>query len=255
MADPPLDHSPTPTKRLKLPRGPHALPQDVVVAHQRERLLDAAAPAMADKGYAELTVRDLIDRAGVSRRTFYQLFDDKLDCVFAAHERAFEPAQQGDRRRLRGRRAIGPTASPPRSPGRSSSRSSRRRRRSCRRRLHTASEPKLAQPRARRPRTARRPPARRPQAGREVAHTPPELDRAGGRRRGDGASSAPASSPAKSDRLPAAGAGTGPDRPHAVPGRRGGAPRARAARLAGAPPSRSPARRPPRRRGTGARVM
>jgi AcrR family transcriptional regulator len=77
-------------KATKLPRGPHALPQDVVVAHQRERLLDAAAQAVAEEGYAELTVRDLIDRAGVSRRTFYQLFGDKIDCVFAAHERAFE---------------------------------------------------------------------------------------------------------------------------------------------------------------------
>ena len=41
-------------------------------------------------GYADLAVRDLIDRAGVSRRTFYQLFDDKIDCVFAAHDRAFD---------------------------------------------------------------------------------------------------------------------------------------------------------------------
>jgi AcrR family transcriptional regulator len=73
----------------KLPRGPHALPQEVVEAHQRERLIAAVAPAMAAKGYAKLTVKDLIDRAGVSRRTFYQLFDDKLDCVFAAHHEAF----------------------------------------------------------------------------------------------------------------------------------------------------------------------
>jgi len=77
-------------KATPLPRGPHALPQDVVIAHQRERLLDAAVAAMAEEGYADLTVRGLIDRAGVSRRTFYQLFDDKMGCVFAAHERAFE---------------------------------------------------------------------------------------------------------------------------------------------------------------------
>jgi AcrR family transcriptional regulator len=44
---------------------------------------------MARKGYAKLTVKDLIDGAGVSRRTFYQLFEDKLDCVFAAHHVAF----------------------------------------------------------------------------------------------------------------------------------------------------------------------
>jgi AcrR family transcriptional regulator len=77
-------------KATRLPRGPHALPQEVVIAHQRERLLDAAVASVAEVGFAELTVRDLIDRAGVSRRTFYQLFDDKLACVFAAHERAFE---------------------------------------------------------------------------------------------------------------------------------------------------------------------
>lgn len=88
VADPPLTESDA-DKASKLPRGPHALPQDVVIAHQSERLLDAAAGAMADQGYAELTVRELIDRAGVSRRTFYQLYDDKMECVLAAHERAF----------------------------------------------------------------------------------------------------------------------------------------------------------------------
>ena len=73
----------------KLPRGPHALPQDVVIAHQRERLLEATVAAMAELGYSELSVKELIVRAGVSRRTFYQFFNDKLDCVFAAHQMAF----------------------------------------------------------------------------------------------------------------------------------------------------------------------
>ena len=81
---------PVPAKTTRLPRGPHALPQEMVIAHQRERLLDAAVGAMAEQGFAELTVRDLIDRAGVSRRTFYQLFQDKIECVLTAHERAFE---------------------------------------------------------------------------------------------------------------------------------------------------------------------
>lgn len=74
--------------RTSLPRGPHALPQEVVIVHQRERLLKAAAAALAEVGYAELTVKDMIDGAGVSRRTFYQLYDDKLECVLAAHEDA-----------------------------------------------------------------------------------------------------------------------------------------------------------------------
>jgi AcrR family transcriptional regulator len=83
-------HSVSAGRRGKLPRGPHALPQEIVIADQRARLLEATAAAMAEIGYSELTVRDLIERAGVSRRTFYQLFDDKLACVLAAHESAVE---------------------------------------------------------------------------------------------------------------------------------------------------------------------
>jgi AcrR family transcriptional regulator len=77
-------------RRSKLPRGPNALPPKVVLAHQRERLMGATADAVAELGYAELTVGDLISRAGVSRRTFYQLFDDKLECVLAAHQVALD---------------------------------------------------------------------------------------------------------------------------------------------------------------------
>jgi AcrR family transcriptional regulator len=57
----------------------------VVLEHQRERVLVAAAEGIAERGYCELTVRDVIAGAGVSRRTFYELFDDKLECVIAAH--------------------------------------------------------------------------------------------------------------------------------------------------------------------------
>jgi AcrR family transcriptional regulator len=80
--------------RTSLPRGPHALPQEVVVEHQRQRLLEAAAAALAEVGYTELTVKHMIDGAGVSRRTFYQLYDDKLECVLAAHEIALERLQE-----------------------------------------------------------------------------------------------------------------------------------------------------------------
>src|SRR6476469_2062562 len=74
--------------RTTLPRGPHALPQKVVIEHQRSRLLEAAAEVVAEIGYAELRVKDMTDAAGVSRRTFYQLYDDKLECILAAHESA-----------------------------------------------------------------------------------------------------------------------------------------------------------------------
>jgi AcrR family transcriptional regulator len=71
-----------------LPRGPHALPQEIVLKLQRERLLTSAAEAIAESGYCDLTVRDVIAGAGVSRRTFYELFEGKLECVLASHELA-----------------------------------------------------------------------------------------------------------------------------------------------------------------------
>jgi AcrR family transcriptional regulator len=49
-------------------------------------MLDAIVVAVAEKGFAEATVADVVARAGVSRRTFYENFDDKLDCFLAAYE-------------------------------------------------------------------------------------------------------------------------------------------------------------------------
>lgn len=37
-------------------------------------------------GYAETSVADVLTRAGVSRKTFYEHFTDKLDCFLAAYE-------------------------------------------------------------------------------------------------------------------------------------------------------------------------
>ncbi len=58
--------------------------------NQRRRLLAATGRALAEQGYAALTVRHVIEAAGVSRKTFYANFDDKRDCVLAAHRDAFE---------------------------------------------------------------------------------------------------------------------------------------------------------------------
>jgi len=69
-----------------LPRGPHGLGRDVVAASQRGRLLEAMAHAVAEKGYGAASVADVIGRAGVSRKTFYVHFRDKLDCFLAAYD-------------------------------------------------------------------------------------------------------------------------------------------------------------------------
>jgi AcrR family transcriptional regulator len=73
----------------RLPRGRHGIPQEAVIANQRERLLDAATAVFAERGYASLSVANVIERAGVSRGTFYKLFENKSDCLLAAQSRAF----------------------------------------------------------------------------------------------------------------------------------------------------------------------
>lgn len=69
-----------------LPRGPSALPRDVVIVSQRRRLLDGMASAVDEKGYASTTVADVIRHAGVSRTTFYDNFTDKEDCFLATYQ-------------------------------------------------------------------------------------------------------------------------------------------------------------------------
>lgn len=74
----------------RLPRGRHGIPKEEVLANQRERLLAATTAIFAEDGYASLAIGAVITRAGVSRSTFYKLFDDKVDCVLAAQRRAVE---------------------------------------------------------------------------------------------------------------------------------------------------------------------
>jgi len=57
-----------------------------VTASQRGRLLEAMVQVVAEKGYAATTVADIVDRAQVSRRTFYEQFDDKESCFLAAYD-------------------------------------------------------------------------------------------------------------------------------------------------------------------------
>lgn len=74
----------------ELPRGPHQLAREVVLASQRGRMLEAMAEIVAEKGYPAATVADVIARARVSRKTFYEHFSDKEDCFLAAYDAGVE---------------------------------------------------------------------------------------------------------------------------------------------------------------------
>ncbi|MEO6572488.1 MAG: TetR/AcrR family transcriptional regulator [Polyangiaceae bacterium] len=55
---------------------------------QRARLLSAAAEVFATKGFADASVEDVVVIAGMSRRTFYEHFDDLRDTLMQVHEMA-----------------------------------------------------------------------------------------------------------------------------------------------------------------------
>lgn len=74
--------------RRGLPRGPHGLTPDEVARNQRERLIAAMTEAVGDIGYSSTHVAEVIQRAGVSRKTFYVHFEDRRDCLMAAYETA-----------------------------------------------------------------------------------------------------------------------------------------------------------------------
>jgi len=57
-------------------------------ARHRHRLLEGMAHAVAVKGYAETTIADIVREAAVSRRTFYEHFSTKAECLIALYEAA-----------------------------------------------------------------------------------------------------------------------------------------------------------------------
>jgi AcrR family transcriptional regulator len=53
-------------------------------------MLAAMAEAVGEKGYGPVAVADVIARAGVSRKTFYEHFDNKEECFLAAYDAGVE---------------------------------------------------------------------------------------------------------------------------------------------------------------------
>jgi AcrR family transcriptional regulator len=70
----------------RFPAGVRTLPSELVKAIQRERLLAAMVEAVTETGYNTLTVQNVLSRAGISRPTFYEQFEDKEDCFLAAFD-------------------------------------------------------------------------------------------------------------------------------------------------------------------------
>src|SRR5665213_327207 len=91
--------------RMRRPGTPGPRGGGVYVTElQRTRLLDATFAVVAEEGYRRMTVRRVSGRAGVSNKTFYDLFTDREDCFLAAFDQAVEelaavvlPAYEGEK--------------------------------------------------------------------------------------------------------------------------------------------------------------
>lgn len=61
--------------------------QDAVSTHRR-RLFEGMARAVAAHGFSACTIADIVREAAVSRRTFYEHFQTKAECLIALYESA-----------------------------------------------------------------------------------------------------------------------------------------------------------------------
>ena len=69
-----------------LPGGHHGLSRAQIVESQRERLLAAVAELTAEDGYRATTITEIVKRASVSTRDFYEHFASVEECFLAAFE-------------------------------------------------------------------------------------------------------------------------------------------------------------------------
>jgi AcrR family transcriptional regulator len=60
---------------------------------QRARILAAMSELVRERGVSGVAVAHVVARSGVSRRTFYELFDDRDGCLLAAFDHAVERAR------------------------------------------------------------------------------------------------------------------------------------------------------------------
>lgn len=71
----------------KAPIGRGQVPRQVIEAHQRDRILDAALGVFARRGYPATTIDHIVAAARIGVGSFYALFDGKDDCFIQLFDR------------------------------------------------------------------------------------------------------------------------------------------------------------------------
>jgi AcrR family transcriptional regulator len=70
----------------RLPSGRSDISRQVIAKSQRERIVDATAAIVAEKGLAKLTIPEIASRANVSHQTFYEMYQSKHDAFLGAQK-------------------------------------------------------------------------------------------------------------------------------------------------------------------------
>lgn len=76
-----------PEQLSSAPVGRDRLSRQVLEAHQRDRVLDAAIGVFAKRGYQATTIDHIVAAAKIGVGSFYSLFEGKQDCFLQAYER------------------------------------------------------------------------------------------------------------------------------------------------------------------------
>ena len=79
-----------PGKSSRQPPGPEPVSRDDAARDQRRRIFAAVAELVAEQGYQETTIEDVVRRAKVGYRTFYKHFPDKEAAFLALLDAAYE---------------------------------------------------------------------------------------------------------------------------------------------------------------------
>jgi AcrR family transcriptional regulator len=77
-----------------LTAGRNGLEREQIAEIQRVRILGAMVEEVAERGVASVTVAHVVARSGVSRRTFYEQFEDREACFLAALDDAISRASE-----------------------------------------------------------------------------------------------------------------------------------------------------------------
>ncbi len=80
--------------RVRAPQAYNGAVREQLADLQRARIIGSMFDVAAQRGAGSVTVAHVVERSGVSRRTFYEHFEDREDCLLAAFERALTLARE-----------------------------------------------------------------------------------------------------------------------------------------------------------------